>query len=163
MVNADAILMGCSSFGQVAGILSEGIKFFSVGCVGSQTGPQLRMGAPLVRTVCLSLLVVYIHEFPGNVGINIFYPRSGARHYLSVRLSYVPPQSRLHCSSAGRGHVGLVATEYGRLSVAFYLSVWATAMADAESPLSVRVHAPPSGRCGAWGFMGANVRIMAKS
>lgn len=64
MVQADAILMGCSSFGQVAGILSEGLKFFSVGCVGSQTGPQLRMGAPLVRTAEFDLFLS-VHELVG--------------------------------------------------------------------------------------------------
>lgn len=56
MVKANAILMGCSSFGQTAGILSEGLKFFSVGCEGSITGPHLRMATPLVSktgSVCI--------------------------------------------------------------------------------------------------------------
>ena len=39
--------MGCSTFGQVAGLFTEGIKFFSVGCVGHMTPVQYRMIPPL--------------------------------------------------------------------------------------------------------------------
>lgn len=41
------MLMGCSTFGQIAGILTNGIKFFSVGCIGRVTPVQYRMIPPL--------------------------------------------------------------------------------------------------------------------
>ncbi|CAN0219303.1 unnamed protein product [Scytosiphon promiscuus] len=47
MVNADGILMGCSTFGQVAGVFSEGVKFFSVSCEGWLTGPHYKMVPPM--------------------------------------------------------------------------------------------------------------------
>lgn len=46
-IQADGVLMGCSTFGQVAGLLTEGIKLFSVGCVGHITPVQYRMIPPL--------------------------------------------------------------------------------------------------------------------
>lgn len=39
--------MGCSTFGQIAGLITKGIKFFSVGCVGRMTPVQYRMMPPL--------------------------------------------------------------------------------------------------------------------
>ena len=39
--------MGCSTFGQIAGLLTKGIKFFSVGCIGRVTPVQYRMIPPL--------------------------------------------------------------------------------------------------------------------
>lgn len=35
--------MGCSAFGQLAGILSKGIKMFSMGCEGNMTWEQNKM------------------------------------------------------------------------------------------------------------------------
>lgn len=49
MIQADAILTGCSAFGQIAGVLSEGVKFFPVGCEGYLTDPHYKMLPPLVR------------------------------------------------------------------------------------------------------------------
>ncbi|CAB1105518.1 unnamed protein product [Ectocarpus sp. CCAP 1310/34] len=46
MISADAVVMGCSAFGQLAGILSKGIKLFSTGCEGNMTWEQNKM-APL--------------------------------------------------------------------------------------------------------------------
>ena len=43
MIKSDGIVMGCSTFGQIAGILSNGISFFSMGCQGDMTGPKSRM------------------------------------------------------------------------------------------------------------------------
>lgn len=39
--------MGCSTFGQIVGLFTHGIKFFSVGCVGHVTPVQYRMIPPL--------------------------------------------------------------------------------------------------------------------
>lgn len=39
--------MGCSTFGHVVGLLTKGIRFFSVGCVGHVTPVQYRMIPPL--------------------------------------------------------------------------------------------------------------------
>ncbi|CAN0175538.1 unnamed protein product [Scytosiphon promiscuus] len=47
MIQADALLMGCSTFGQVAGLFSEGVKFFSIGCQGWLTGPHYKMMPPM--------------------------------------------------------------------------------------------------------------------
>lgn len=49
MIEADGLLMGCSTFGQVAGLYSEGVKFFSVGCEGWKTGANNKMMPPMVR------------------------------------------------------------------------------------------------------------------
>lgn len=40
MIRADGLLMGCSTFGQVAGILSRGISMFSMRCAGLKTPRQ---------------------------------------------------------------------------------------------------------------------------
>lgn len=50
MAVADGVLMGCSTFGQMAGVLSNGIRFFSVGCDGWKTGPISKTIPPLVRS-----------------------------------------------------------------------------------------------------------------
>ncbi|CAN0186399.1 unnamed protein product [Scytosiphon promiscuus] len=47
MIQADALLMGCSTFGQVAGLFSEGVKFFSIGCQGWVTAPHYKMMPPM--------------------------------------------------------------------------------------------------------------------
>lgn len=47
MIEADGILMGCSAFGETAGILSKGMKLFSVGCDGPMTWEQNQMSPPL--------------------------------------------------------------------------------------------------------------------
>lgn len=47
MIQSDAILMGCSTFGQVAGLLSKGISLFSTGCAGNRTPYQYRTVPPL--------------------------------------------------------------------------------------------------------------------
>ncbi|CAM9977081.1 unnamed protein product [Scytosiphon promiscuus] len=46
MIEADALLMGCSTFGQVAGLFSEGIKLFSTGCAGWRTARHYQMIPP---------------------------------------------------------------------------------------------------------------------
>lgn len=47
MIQADGLLMGCSTFGQVAGILSKGISMFSMKCVGPKTPHQYATTPPL--------------------------------------------------------------------------------------------------------------------
>lgn len=47
MVHGDGLLMGCSTFGQVAGILSEGISFFSMQCGGYLTPSQYQLIPPM--------------------------------------------------------------------------------------------------------------------
>ena len=47
MVQADGVVMGCSTFGQVAGLLSEGISMFSTRCEGFKTPPHYKMMPPL--------------------------------------------------------------------------------------------------------------------
>ncbi|CAN0272624.1 unnamed protein product [Laminaria digitata] len=47
MIKADGILMGCSTFGQIAGILSEGISFFSMHCSGLTTPMQYKTIPPI--------------------------------------------------------------------------------------------------------------------
>ena len=42
MIQSDGIVMGCSSFGQIAGILTRGISFFNVQCTGRQTAPHYK-------------------------------------------------------------------------------------------------------------------------
>ena len=37
MIQSDGVVMGCSTFGQVAGIFTNGISFFTLGCGGRQT------------------------------------------------------------------------------------------------------------------------------
>ena len=48
MIQADGLLMGCSTFGQLAGVLNEGgISFFSTDCGGLGTAVQYKMVPPL--------------------------------------------------------------------------------------------------------------------
>eukprot|EP00752_Nemacystus_decipiens_P006550 g5898.t1 len=47
MIQADGLLMGCSTFGQVAGILSKGISMFSKKCLGKKTPLQYGVTPPL--------------------------------------------------------------------------------------------------------------------
>lgn len=50
MTQADGILMGCSTFGQVAGIVNKGLKFFSVECSGGAIDAHYKMIPPMVRS-----------------------------------------------------------------------------------------------------------------
>lgn len=43
MIQADGILMGCSTFGHIAGLLSEGISFFSAECAGAMSPVHYKM------------------------------------------------------------------------------------------------------------------------
>lgn len=47
MIHADGILMGCSTFGHIAGILTKGISFFSMQCHGKRTRDQYRLVPPI--------------------------------------------------------------------------------------------------------------------
>ena len=47
MIQSDGVMMGCSAFGQVAGLLTEGIRFFSTQCDGTNTPDQLKGMPPL--------------------------------------------------------------------------------------------------------------------
>ncbi|CAM9300435.1 unnamed protein product [Ectocarpus sp. 8 AP-2014] len=47
MIQADGVVMGCSTFGQIAGLLTRGISFFSTGCSGERTPHQYRSIPPL--------------------------------------------------------------------------------------------------------------------
>lgn len=47
MIQADGVLMGCSTFGQLAGLLSKGIKFFSMQCEGYLTQNQYKLVPPM--------------------------------------------------------------------------------------------------------------------
>ena len=47
MIQADGLLMGCSTFGQIAGILSQGISFFSTHCSGFRTPAQYKIIPPI--------------------------------------------------------------------------------------------------------------------
>lgn len=47
MIQADGLLMGCSSFGQIAGILSNGISFFSMHCSGYRTPQSYKTIPPI--------------------------------------------------------------------------------------------------------------------
>ncbi|CAM9457360.1 unnamed protein product [Laminaria digitata] len=47
MIQADGLLMGCSTFGQVAGLLTKGISFFSMHCSGGRTPTQYKTIPPL--------------------------------------------------------------------------------------------------------------------
>lgn len=42
MIQAGAMFLGCSTFGQVAGLLTKGIKFFSMSCEGNYTPTQYK-------------------------------------------------------------------------------------------------------------------------
>ena len=47
MIQADGVLMGCSTFGQVAGLFTKGIKMFSMQCGGASTPDQYKSIPPL--------------------------------------------------------------------------------------------------------------------
>lgn len=47
MIQADGVLMGCSTFGQVAGLLTRGISMFSMECGGESTPEQYKTIPPL--------------------------------------------------------------------------------------------------------------------
>lgn len=47
MTQADGVLMGCSAFGQLAGLLTNGISMFSTSCHGIKTPEQYKMIPPL--------------------------------------------------------------------------------------------------------------------
>ena len=47
MIQADAVLMGCSTFGQVAGLLTKGISLFSTDCGGPSTPDQYKTIPPI--------------------------------------------------------------------------------------------------------------------
>ena len=47
MILADGVLMGCSTFGQVAGLLSQGISFFSMQCSGEVTPNHYKIIPPI--------------------------------------------------------------------------------------------------------------------
>ncbi|CAM9840597.1 unnamed protein product [Ectocarpus sp. 6 AP-2014] len=47
MIQADGVLMGCSTFGQIAGLLTRGISLFSTRCSGEATPHQYRSIPPL--------------------------------------------------------------------------------------------------------------------
>lgn len=47
MIKADGLLMGCSTFGQLAGLLTYGISFFSMHCAGARTSAQYKVIPPL--------------------------------------------------------------------------------------------------------------------
>lgn len=48
MIQADGLLMGCSTFGQLAGLLNkDGLSFFSMECSGLGTAVQYKMIPPL--------------------------------------------------------------------------------------------------------------------
>ena len=47
MIQADGLLMGCSTFGQIAGIFSQGISFFSMNCGGFRTPTQYKIIPPI--------------------------------------------------------------------------------------------------------------------
>ncbi|CAM9612557.1 unnamed protein product [Ascophyllum nodosum] len=42
MIKSDGVVMGCSTFGQIAGILTNGISFFTVQCKGRVTAPHYK-------------------------------------------------------------------------------------------------------------------------
>lgn len=47
MALADGVVMGCSAFGQIAGLFSNGISMFSVACDGARTAAQYKMIPPI--------------------------------------------------------------------------------------------------------------------
>ncbi|CAM9498525.1 unnamed protein product [Ectocarpus sp. 13 AM-2016] len=47
MIQADGVVMGCSTFGQIAGLLTRGISLFSTRCSGERTPHQYRSIPPL--------------------------------------------------------------------------------------------------------------------
>ena len=47
MIHADGLLMGCSTFGHIAGVLSHGISFFSMHCSGHHSPVQYKTIPPI--------------------------------------------------------------------------------------------------------------------
>lgn len=47
MIQADGILMGCSTFGHLAGLLNKGIKLFSLQCLAHAPAPQYKLIPPM--------------------------------------------------------------------------------------------------------------------
>lgn len=47
MIQADGILMGCSTFGHVAGLLNKGMKFFSLQCLATLAAPHYKLIPPM--------------------------------------------------------------------------------------------------------------------
>lgn len=47
MIEADGLLMGCSTFGPIAGLLTKGISFFSMRCSGNRSPAQYKTVPPL--------------------------------------------------------------------------------------------------------------------
>lgn len=47
MALADGVVMGCSTFGQLAGLLTNGISMFSTACSGLRTPGQYKMVPPI--------------------------------------------------------------------------------------------------------------------
>lgn len=47
LIEADGIIMGCSAFGVISGILSKGMRLFSTGCGGPMTWEQNKIAPPL--------------------------------------------------------------------------------------------------------------------
>lgn len=47
MIEADGLLMGCSTFGHMAGLLTRGISFFSMHCSGDHSPAQYKTIPPL--------------------------------------------------------------------------------------------------------------------
>ncbi|CAM9214294.1 unnamed protein product [Ectocarpus sp. 8 AP-2014] len=47
MIKADGVVMGCSTFGQIAGLLTRGISFFSTRCSGEATPTQYKSIPPV--------------------------------------------------------------------------------------------------------------------
>ena len=74
MIEADGILMGCSAFGELAGVLSEGMKLFSVGCGGPMTWEQNQLSPPLAIAERGELWVPIAGSWrnPGIGSIHIF-------------------------------------------------------------------------------------------
>lgn len=91
MIQADGILMGCSTFGQVAGLFSRGISMFSTHCNGDRTPHQYKMIPPLAVSERGHLWVPIAGSW--------FDPVLEATHILSnaldVLLSTIQRRSRL--------------------------------------------------------------------
>lgn len=43
MIQSDGVLMGCSTYGQIAGVLTKGIAFFTMNCGGERTPIQYKL------------------------------------------------------------------------------------------------------------------------
>lgn len=47
MIQADGVIMGCSTFGQLAGLFTKGISMFSTSCDGEMTAIQSKSIPPI--------------------------------------------------------------------------------------------------------------------